>query len=93
MRLARSELKVDPHGLPPDLLHKFPFLRGAACLRLPEGSDVAAMVRCQVAASKLSSHSDRMLDCTGVQLHRVLDDLFAHDGPLGCKIDGDLVGP
>jgi hypothetical protein len=38
--------------------------------------------RGQVALS-VQSHTGRVLDCTGVQLAGMLDDLFATDEPLG----------
>jgi hypothetical protein len=44
--------------------------------------------RGQVALS-VQSHTGRVLDCTGVQLAGMLDDLFATDEPLGDHICGD----
>lgn len=42
----------------------------------------------QVALS-VQSHTGRVLDCTGVQLAGMLDDLFATDEPLGDHIGRD----
>eukprot|EP00873_Tetraselmis_striata_P011701 jgi/Tetstr1/431965/TSEL_021442.t1 len=84
-------LSVDPAGLPEPLAARFPFLAGCACLRLPAGVDVDALVRCQLAVSKVDAASGKMADCTGVQLPGVLDECFAYDGPLGCAIGDDKV--
>jgi len=78
------QLQADPQGLPPEALERFPFLSGAACLRVPPGVDAAALVCGQLAVLKASGEG--ALDCTGVQAHGLLDELFAYDGPLGCAL-------
>ncbi len=81
-------LTVDPAGLPPSVLEKFPHLAGATALKLA-AADVAAVpgiLEQQIAVSARDA-AGAMLDATSVQLPGVLDDLYTYDGALGLTWD------
>ena len=78
---ASIALTVDGAGLPADVAAKFPHLAAYRALRLPEGVDVAAVLRSQLAVVGLDGEAE--VSATGVQTPGVLDDLFAYDGELG----------
>ncbi len=76
-------LTPDAQGLSPALLARFPQLRGYSALRIADADAAKALVflRGQVAVSV--RNADGTGDATGMQVHGVLDDAFAWDGPLG----------
>lgn len=67
-------LRVDPAGIPPTVLAKFPALAGYTALRLDHG-DARRILTGQLG---LAQYDDvgRLLDATGVQIPGVLDDLY-----------------
>lgn len=69
--------------LTPELAEAHPFLKGCALLEVPSGLDFHKLVRCQLAVAAVSKNGE-CLDCTGVQIGGVLDDLYTYAGPLGC---------
>lgn len=73
-----DELRLDPDGLPEDVLAERPHLRGYLCLRLPSGAAARAeqVLRGQVVLS-LHQASGRLLNAGSLQLPGVLDDVYA----------------
>ena len=71
-------LSLDPDGLPPSLRQRYPHLAGYHALRLAPAdlSAVAGILTGQVALAAFDA-SGRLADATGVQLHGVLDDVYA----------------
>ena len=78
------ELFLDEAGLPAEVLQTFPQLAGYAALRIGDAipelleqklARVPDMLRTQVAVSM--THSNQVLDATGLQLAGVLDTLYA----------------
>ena len=67
-------LRVDPNGIPPKVLAKFPALAGYTALRL-DHADARKILTGQLG---LAQYDDvgRLLDATGVQIPGVLDDLY-----------------
>eukprot|EP00878_Enallax_costatus_P010482 GHUV01010944.1.p1 GENE.GHUV01010944.1~~GHUV01010944.1.p1 ORF type:complete len:704 (+),score=164.13 GHUV01010944.1:956-3067(+) len=82
-------LRIAGLNIPADVMAKYPHLYGSTHLEIePQYLDkVREWCRGQVAVS-VESHTGRVLDCTGVQLAGMLDDLYYTDEPLGdhyCK--------
>lgn len=77
-------LRISGINVPQDVMARHPHLYGSTHLELePEHMHrVRDWCRGQVALS-VQSHTGRVLDCTGVQLPGMLDDLFYTDEPLG----------
>ncbi len=77
-------LTVDPAGLPPEIVARFPHLRGLTALRLggADASRAEELLKGQVLVS-VSGADGTLREVTGVQIPGVLDDLFTYDGPLG----------
>ncbi|HZG66724.1 MAG TPA: pullulanase-type alpha-1,6-glucosidase, partial [Herpetosiphonaceae bacterium] len=73
---------------PPDLVARFPHLRGHAVLRLKADAldQVPAALQSQLAVS-VTGGNGNPLDATGIQIPGVLDDLFTYDGPLGVSFE------
>ncbi|GAA1552074.1 hypothetical protein GCM10009789_02200 [Kribbella sancticallisti] len=71
---SSAGLRVDPAGIPPKVLAKFPALAGYTALRLDHG-DARKILTGQLG---LAQYDDvgRLLDATGVQIPGVLDDLY-----------------
>ena len=85
---ASIPLTVDPAGMPPDFVERWPHLAGHRVLRLadPDANDrplLTEILSGQVVAAGYDE-SGRLSSATGVQLPGVLDDLFgAADRALG----------
>ncbi|WBQ08669.1 pullulanase-type alpha-1,6-glucosidase [Kribbella sp. CA-293567] len=67
-------LRVDPKGIPPRVLAKFPALAGYVALRLDHG-DARKILTGQLGLAQYDD-AGRLLDATGVQIPGVLDDLY-----------------
>ena len=72
-----------------DILRAYPYLRDYAVLQVTDTSNVANILKGQVAVVA-RSQSGRDVDATGVQIPGVLDDLYPYDGPLGVTFDGAI---
>ncbi|WIA10447.1 hypothetical protein OEZ85_010639 [Tetradesmus obliquus] len=83
-------LRIAGLNIPADVMAKYPHLFGSTHLEIdPQHMrKVREYCKGQVALS-VQSHTGRVLDCTGVQLAGMLDDLFATDEPLGDHIGRD----
>uniref|UniRef100_A0A832MJE8 Uncharacterized protein n=1 Tax=Eiseniibacteriota bacterium TaxID=2212470 RepID=A0A832MJE8_UNCEI len=91
LRLARDgasggdsvPLRVDPAGLSAEQRARFPHLAAGTALRLAQAdaARAAAFLKGQLAVAWRAPDGAR--DASGVQIPGVLDDLFAHQGPLG----------
>uniref|UniRef100_A0A383WMX3 pullulanase n=1 Tax=Tetradesmus obliquus TaxID=3088 RepID=A0A383WMX3_TETOB len=83
-------LRIAGLNIPADVMAKYPHLFGSTHLEIdPQNMHkVREYCKGQVALS-VQSHTGRVLDCTGVQLAGMLDDLFATDEPLGDHIGRD----
>jgi pullulanase-type alpha-1,6-glucosidase len=71
---SSSGLRVDPAGIPPSVLAKFPQLAGYTALRLDDG-DAKKILTGQLGLAQYDD-AGRLLDATGVQIPGVLDDLY-----------------
>eukprot|EP00775_Hariotina_reticulata_P002314 gene2314-2622_t len=85
----RIPLRIAGLNIPGDVMTQYPHLYGCTHLEIePQYYEkVHEWCQGQVAAS-VESHTGRVLDCTGVQLAGMLDELYATDEPLGdhhCK--------
>ncbi|MFI5708425.1 pullulanase-type alpha-1,6-glucosidase [Kribbella sp. NPDC051620] len=67
-------LRVDPDGIPPQVLAKFPALKGYVALRLEHG-DAKKILTGQLGLAQYDD-AGRLLDAMGVQIPGVLDDLY-----------------
>ncbi len=88
-----AELTLDPHGLPTMVALRNPQLRGYLALR-PDSVTAAqaeSILRGQVVVS-VHQRSGRLVNASGVQIPRVLDDLYADatSAQLGVTWDGGL---
>ncbi|KAF8068441.1 PU1 [Scenedesmus sp. PABB004] len=84
-------LRIAGLNIPGDVLARYPHLYGATHLEIEQQHlpKVREFARGQVAVS-VASHTGRVLECTGVQIAGMLDDLYATDAPLGDHVvDGD----
>ena len=84
-------LTLDPNGLSRGILARFPHLKGAKALRLPDDAldSMPGLLKGQLAVS-MSGADGALLDATALQIPGVLDDLFAYDGPLGVEWNGGV---
>lgn len=82
-------LTVDPAGLPAEIKTRFPHLAAFTAIRVPADTlaRVPELLRGQLAVSARTADG-KPLDATSIQLPGVVDDLYAHDGPLGITWDG-----
>jgi pullulanase-type alpha-1,6-glucosidase len=69
-------LGLDPAGLPAATRAKYPHLASYEALRVPSDVNVADVLTGQVVVAAFKPDG-RLADATGVQLHGVLDDLYA----------------
>jgi len=65
-----------------------PFLQGCALLKVPSSTNPTVLCSNQVAIS-MRAPDGTTLDCTGVQIAPLLDELFTYTGPLGCFLGPD----
>ncbi|WP_224244632.1 pullulanase-type alpha-1,6-glucosidase [Hyalangium gracile] len=81
-------LAQEPAGLSQALQDRFPHLKSAVALKLPESElgKVAQILRGQIAVS-LTAPAGKVLDATSVQLPGVLDALYTYTGPLGATFE------
>lgn len=81
-------LELQHEGLPEALAQRFPHLVGATTLRVPKRTreSLDRLLRGQLLLSASSPGGSRP-EVTGLQLPGVLDELFAHDAPLGVTFD------
>jgi pullulanase len=70
-----------------EILRDYPHLRDYAVLRVTGTSNIAEILKGQVAVVA-RSQAGRDVDATGVQFPGALDDLFQYNGPLGVTFDG-----
>eukprot|EP00930_Biecheleria_cincta_P056506 TRINITY_DN42611_c0_g1_i1.p1 TRINITY_DN42611_c0_g1~~TRINITY_DN42611_c0_g1_i1.p1 ORF type:complete len:1074 (-),score=162.21 TRINITY_DN42611_c0_g1_i1:240-3422(-) len=77
------ELTLAQSDLTPALATAHPYLKGCALLSVPQEVDARDLCRRQLALSMLGPDG-KSLDCTGIQLGPLLDDVFGYSGPLGC---------
>ncbi|KAK7268521.1 hypothetical protein RIF29_21221 [Crotalaria pallida] len=87
---VKIKLQEDSAGLPPNVVEKFPHIRGYRAFRLPPNSDVKSLLKSQLAVAIYDS-DERCRNCTGLQLPGVLDELFSYDGPLGALYSKEVV--
>ncbi|GAA1512040.1 pullulanase-type alpha-1,6-glucosidase [Kribbella lupini] len=71
---SSSGLRVDPRGLPSEILTRFPALKGYTALRL-DHADVRKILKGQLGLAQYDD-AGRLLDATGVQIPGVLDDVY-----------------
>jgi len=72
---AELPLSLDPAGLPADVRQRYPHLSSYEALRLP-AVDLQGILTGQAVVAAYEADGD-LADATGVQLHGVLDDLYA----------------
>jgi hypothetical protein len=84
-------LTVDPNGLSPTIIDKFPFLKGATAFKIAQSQlgRVPSLLKDQLVLVKF--HGAQPADATALQLPGVLDDLFYFDGRLGAHFVDDAV--
>ncbi|WP_438874880.1 pullulanase X25 domain-containing protein, partial [Winogradskya humida] len=73
---ATIPLTYDPAGMPADLKAKYPHLATYSVLRVPARTDVAALLRGQVAVAAIDADGS-LADASSLQIPGVLDTLFA----------------
>ena len=89
--VTTTPLTLDPAGLSPETLVKFPQLDGYLALRLPADrlNQVPSLLKSQLAL-QVTDPDGALIDATSLQIPGVLDQLFAYDGPLGVTWQGDV---
>ncbi len=75
---------LEPAEIPADILMHRPHLGSQTSLRLDARVDVATLIRGQLALSRVNSDGE-LLDCTALQIAGLLDEICAHDEPLGIE--------
>ncbi len=77
--------------LSPELAEKFPHLKHASMLKIPDQhlGSVPDIIKGQFGVS-VAAIDGTILDATSLQISGVLDDLYANDEPLGVILDKDL---
>ncbi|KAL2994850.1 hypothetical protein AAZX31_10G186400 [Glycine max] len=94
----KIKLQEDRVGLPANVIfriflnvvEKFPHIRGYKVFSLPPTLDVKPLLKFQLAVVICDSDGECM-NCTGLQLPGVLDDLFSYSGPLGALFSEEAV--
>ncbi|MCG8460523.1 MAG: pullulanase-type alpha-1,6-glucosidase [Holophagales bacterium] len=84
-------LTLDPAGLPPAVVEKYPHLAGHAAYTL-DAADLAMVpnvLQARLALSAVDAEG-AVLDATSVQIPGVLDDLYTYDGELGVVWQGAI---
>ncbi len=83
---AFISLWVDPAGLSPLIVEKFPFLKGATALRFAEQelALVPSLLKAELVLVKIKEAA--IAEATGLQIAGVLDELFYFDGELGAVL-------
>lgn len=89
--VTTTPLTLDPEGLSPETLVKFPQLAGYLALHLPDEklNQVPSLLKSQLAL-QVTDLNGKLVDATGLQLPGVLDQLYAYDGSLGVTWAGDV---
>ncbi|SEM80780.1 alpha-1,6-glucosidases, pullulanase-type [Stigmatella aurantiaca] len=92
---ASFALTVDPAGLSAELKERFPLVKNALALKVPQAelARVPEYLKGQLAVSVTPPGAAVLADATGVQTAGVLDALFAYSGPLGVAFETGVVGP
>jgi pullulanase len=92
---ASFTLTVDPAGLSPALKERFPLVKNALALKVPQAelARVPEYLKGQLAVSVTPPGAAVLSDATGVQTAGVLDALFAYPGALGVAFETGVVGP
>lgn len=72
-----------------EILRGYPHLRDYAVLKVTDTSNIADILKGQVAVVA-RSQAGRDVDATGVQIPGALDDVYQYDGPLGVTFEGDI---
>lgn len=86
----KIKLQEDRVGLPANVVEKFPHIRGHKVFSLPPTLDVKPLLKFRLAVVICDSDGECM-NCTGLQLPGVLDDLFSYSGPLGALFSEEAV--
>jgi len=60
------------------------FLTGCLRLVVPEEVDPRELIKKQLVLS-INDTENKPVDCTGIQIGPLIDEIFAYDGPLGCQ--------
>jgi pullulanase len=91
LRGSFVHLSVDRDGLPPWIVQKFSFLKGATALKIPEGdlAKVPGLLKGELVLAKMNNEENA--EVTTLILAGVLDDLFYFDGELGAQRSGDEI--
>ena len=84
-------LSVDRDGLPPWIVQKFSFLKGATALKIPEEdlAQVPGLLKGELVLAKMNNAANS--ESTTLILAGVLDDLFYFNGELGAQRSGDEI--
>jgi pullulanase len=84
-------LSVDRDGLPRTIVEKFPFLKDATALQIPEGdlAKVPDLLKGELVLAKMNNAASA--EATTLILAGVLDDLFYFNGELGAQRSGDEI--
>jgi pullulanase len=84
-------LSVDRDGLPPWIVQKFSFLKGATTLKIPEEdlAQVPGLLKGELVLAKMNNAANS--ESTTLILAGVLDDLFYFNGELGAQRSGDEI--
>ncbi|HEY3263276.1 MAG TPA: pullulanase-type alpha-1,6-glucosidase [Pseudonocardiaceae bacterium] len=69
-------LTLDPDGLPADVRQRYPHLASYEALRVPTTIDAGSILTGQVAVAAFDA-AGHLADATGVQIHGVLDEVYA----------------
>jgi hypothetical protein len=72
-----------------EIFRDFPYLSGYAMFKLTDTTNVADILKGQVAVVA-RTQSGQDVDATGVQIPGALDDIYKYDGPLGVTFDGSV---
>ncbi|MDC0710497.1 pullulanase-type alpha-1,6-glucosidase [Stigmatella sp. ncwal1] len=91
---ASFTLTVDPAGLSAEQKVRFPLVKDALALKVPEAelARVPEYLKGQLAVS-VTPPGGVLADATSVQTAGVLDALYAYTGPLGVAFETGVVGP
>ncbi len=84
-------LSVDRNGLPEPIVEKFPFLKDATALKIPEEdlAQVPGLLKGELVLAKMNNAASA--EATTLILAGVLDDLFYFNGELGAQRSGDEI--
>ncbi|KAM6600703.1 hypothetical protein CsatA_020312 [Cannabis sativa] len=87
---VKFKLEEDTHGLPQNVMEKFPHIKDYRAFKVPPSLDAKVLLKCQLAVAAFDDVG-KCSNITGLQLPGILDELFSYSGPLGAVYSTEAI--